>query len=69
MSLNACMNLFGYLHESMNQYSPSVDWTAFGFGCFAGVVPWCCVLAAVLGIPNRSLVPAFVWALIGGEPR
>lgn len=38
MSVNACMNFFGLLHETMNggRDVSAVDWTSFVYGCFAG---------------------------------
>ena len=38
MSINACMNFFGLLHEVSNGgKSPDrVDWASFVYGCFAG---------------------------------
>jgi hypothetical protein len=44
-SLNATMNLFGLMMERHNLTTQKTDWTAFIFGCFAGLVPW-----IVLGI-------------------
>lgn len=64
MSTNACMNFFGYLMEVLHQYTaPKVDWTPFWFGCFAGVVPWACILAYMCGSPTASTTPAFVYAI------
>ncbi|KAJ3078509.1 hypothetical protein HK102_004458 [Quaeritorhiza haematococci] len=64
MSVNACMNLFGYMMELHNQTTSKVDWTSFWFGCFAGVVPWA-VLFTYLGLASQSgSPPAFVWAII-----
>ncbi|MBN1677188.1 MAG: heliorhodopsin HeR [Candidatus Thermoplasmatota archaeon] len=39
-ALNATMNLFGFMMELHNQTTQRTDWTAFIFGCFAGIVPW-----------------------------
>jgi len=39
-SLNATMNLFGLMMELHNQTTQKTNWTAFMFGCFAGIVPW-----------------------------
>ncbi len=44
-SLNATMNLFGLMMELHNQTTKKTDWTAYIFGCFAGLIPW-----VVLGI-------------------
>jgi hypothetical protein len=45
MAINACMNLFGLLFEEMNASNreagiKKVDWQAFIYGCFAGIIPW-----------------------------
>jgi hypothetical protein len=62
-ALNACMILFGWMMEIHNQTTQKVNWTAFIFGCFAGIVPW-----IVLGLyffnaiaSNGSAVPTFVY--------
>jgi len=39
-SLNATMNLFGLMMELHNQTTQKTNWTAYVFGCFAGLVPW-----------------------------
>lgn len=39
-ALNATMNLFGLMMELHNQTTQKTDWTAYIFGCFAGIVPW-----------------------------
>lgn len=60
-ALNATMNLFGLMMELHNQTTPKTNWTAFFFGCFAGLIPW-----VVLGIYFFGAVmlagdfPAFV---------
>jgi hypothetical protein len=64
-SVNACMNLFGYLMESNNQTTKEVDWTPFWFGCFAGAVPWGIIFAYAAGSGAASEIPAFVWAILG----
>lgn len=65
-SVNACMNLFGLLHERMNAgRAPSdINWEPFAFGCFAGVVPWCVILAYLASSPSLNLVPGFVWGIL-----
>lgn len=62
-SLNACMILFGWVMEVHNQTTKKTDWTAYIFGCFAGLVPW-----VVMGLyfynailSNASAVPVFVY--------
>ena len=64
-SLNATMILFGYMMELHNQTTGKTDWTAFIFGCFAGLIPW-----VVLGIyffgallPEASAVPTFLYGI------
>ncbi|MGQ9588220.1 MAG: heliorhodopsin HeR [Thermoplasmata archaeon] len=44
-SLNATMNLFGLMMELHNQTTQKTNWTAYVFGCFAGLITW-----VVLGI-------------------
>jgi hypothetical protein len=39
-ALNATMNLFGLMMELHNQTTQKTNWTAYIFGCFAGIVPW-----------------------------
>ncbi len=64
-ALNATMILFGYMMELHNQTTQKTDWTAFMFGCFAGLIPW-----VVLGIyffgallPEASAVPTFLYGI------
>jgi hypothetical protein len=64
-SLNACMIFFGWIMEVHNQTTKKTDWTAFIFGCFAGIVPW-----VVLGLyffnaigSGGGSVPKFVYAI------
>jgi hypothetical protein len=45
MAINASMNLFGLLFEVMNSNlreagNDKVDWSAFIYGSFAGIMPW-----------------------------
>ncbi len=62
-ALNATMILFGLMMELHNQTTERTDWTAFIFGCFAGLIPW-----VVLGIyffgallPSPGSVPTFLY--------
>ncbi|KAJ3331163.1 hypothetical protein HDU93_009917 [Gonapodya sp. JEL0774] len=67
MSVNACMNFFGYMMEIHNSdiKGGRVDWTAFYFGCFAGVVPWAVILTYLGGAGAvTGNVPGFVWAIL-----
>jgi hypothetical protein len=64
-ALNACMILFGWVMEVHNQATKEVNWTAYIFGCFAGLIPW-----VVMGLyffnaisSNADQVPSFVYAI------
>jgi len=64
MSVNACMNLFGYMMELHNRFTKKTDWTSFNFGCFAGLIPWVCIFSYLIGSGNLSNVPGFVWGIL-----
>lgn len=65
--VNASMNLFGLMMERLNPPErTSVDWTAFNFGCVAGVAPWIVVLSYFLGGGNFSEIPGFVYGILFG---
>jgi hypothetical protein len=66
-SVNLCMNLFGLLHERMNQgrTKEEVNWEPFIFGCFAGLVPWAAIFAYIIASPDVGRVPGFVWGILG----
>jgi len=52
--------------ELHNQTTRRIDWTAFGFGCFAGAIPWVVIALYTLGAnqaPDTS-VPDFVYAIM-----
>ena len=58
LAVNACMNLFGLLMEVVNQYTTSINWLPFWFGCFAGLWPWVMVaLMYFLGGGNYDKIP------------
>lgn len=70
-TLNAMMNMFGLLMEKMNQGSKKVDWTAFIYGCVAGIVPWIVIawyfISAIKGYEpgeDGNPVPDFVYAIL-----
>ena len=42
-ALNATMNLFGWMMELHNQTTQKTNWTAYIFGCIAGIIPWVAV--------------------------
>ena len=59
-ALNATMILFGWLMELHNQTTTRTNWTAFGFGCFAGAVPWVAIAVYLAGATSP---PAFVYGI------
>lgn len=40
VGLNASMIMFGWMMELHNQSTQKTNWTAFIFGCIAGIIPW-----------------------------
>jgi len=66
-ALNATMNLFGLLMESINQYTEKTDWTPFTFGSIAGIIPWVVIFIYFFGAiasGGEAKPPAFVYAII-----
>ena len=65
-SLNATMNLFGLMMEKHNRTTEKVDWTAFVFGCVAGIVPWITIGMYLVGAAQSvdTQIPGFVYAII-----
>jgi hypothetical protein len=65
--INAMMNLFGILMEVINQHTGKrVDWTAFIYGCVAGILPWIVIVIYFVGSINSSSEkpPAFVYFIV-----
>lgn len=65
--LNAMMNLFGLLMESLNQYTERTDWRPFIFGSIAGIIPWIVVFWYFFGAVSsggEAKPPSFVYAII-----
>jgi hypothetical protein len=62
--INAMMNLFGIMMETHNQYTQKTDWTAFLYGCVAGIVPWIVIVTYFMGSLSGGKPPAFVYAII-----
>jgi len=64
--LNAMMNLFGIMMELHNQKTQKTDWTAFIYGCFAGIIPWIVIFIYFIGSVNSgdAKPPAFVYAIL-----
>jgi len=65
-SLNATMNLFGIMMELHNQRTEKTNWTAFIYGCFAGIVPWIVITLYFVGAVNSgdAKPPVFVYAIV-----
>lgn len=65
-TLNGTMNLFGIMMELHNQYTKKVNWTAFIYGCIAGVVPWVVIMLYFVGAVNSgdAKPPDFVYAIV-----
>jgi hypothetical protein len=64
--INAMMNLFGIMMELHNQNTSKTNWTAFIYGCIAGIVPWIVIFISFYGALNSTDAkpPAFVYAII-----
>jgi hypothetical protein len=64
--INAMMNLFGIMMEYHNQHTQKTNWTAFIYGCIAGIVPWIVIVTYFLGslAGEGGEPPAFVYAII-----
>lgn len=64
--INAMMNLFGIMMEYHNQHTEKTNWTAFIYGCIAGIIPWIVILMHFLSAVNSgdAKPPAFVYAII-----
>jgi hypothetical protein len=64
--INAMMNLFGIMMELHNQNTKGTDWTAFIYGCVAGIVPWIVIFMYFYGSLGSSDAkpPAFVYAIV-----
>jgi len=65
--LNAMMNLFGLMMELHNQTTTKTDWTAFIYGCIAGIVPWIAIILYLVGAAGSvdTQIPTFVYIIIG----
>ncbi|MBU0731960.1 heliorhodopsin HeR [Patescibacteria group bacterium] len=60
--LNAMMILFGWMMELHNQTTKKTDWTAYIFGCIAGIVPWIGVALYLFGSgEGDNKAPTFVY--------
>lgn len=60
--LNGMMILFGWMMELQNQTTEKTDWTAFYFGCIAGIVPWVVIAIYLFGAGGGdNKAPSFVY--------
>jgi hypothetical protein len=64
--INAMMNLFGIMMELHNQTTEKTDWTAFIYGCIAGIVPWIVIMLFFVGAVSSgdAKPPGFVYAIV-----
>ena len=64
--INATMNLFGIMMELHNQTTTKTNWTAYIYGCLAGIVPWIVIVLYFMGslASSGAEPPAFVYAII-----
>jgi hypothetical protein len=65
-TVNATMNLFGNMMELHNQHTKKTNWTAFIYGCIAGIVPWIVIMLYFVGAVNSgdAKPPAFVYTIV-----
>jgi hypothetical protein len=64
--LNMMMILFGWMMELHNQTTEKTNWTAFYFGCLAGIVPWVVIALyffSAVAEPDAQ-VPTFVYFIL-----
>jgi hypothetical protein len=63
-AVNASMVLFGWMMELHNQTTRSTQWTAYIFGCIAGIVPWVGITIYLIGAGGEGGdVPGFVYGI------
>ncbi len=64
-TLTAMMIFWGLMMEVHNQRTDRVNWTAFGFGSLAGIVPWIVIGLYLVAPASRSIgdVPTFVYGI------
>ncbi len=62
--LNMMMILFGWMMELHNQTTKKTDWTAYVFGCLAGIVPWVAVALYLFNAGQGDMrAPTFVYGI------
>ncbi len=64
--LTATMNLFGLMMELHNQTTEKTNWTAYVFGCVAGIVPWVIIAWYFFGAlaSATETIPTFVYYIL-----
>ena len=63
--LNAAMNLFGIMMEYDNENREQVRWTAFIYGCIAGIIPWITLVMYLVGAGSEEAQPpTFVYVIL-----
>jgi len=64
--VNAMMNLFGIMMELHNQTTKQTNWTAYIYGCLAGIVPWIVIFLYFYGSLGSSSTkpPTFVYTIV-----
>lgn len=64
--INAMMNLFGIMMEYHNQTTEKTNWTAFIYGCIAGIIPWVVIFIYFIGSVSsgEAKPPGFVYAIL-----
>lgn len=62
--VNASMILFGWLMEKY-ETPGKPDWTAFIFGCIAGIFPWLAIADYLWGPGASDMTPTFVYWIFG----
>lgn len=65
-TVNGLMNLFGLMMELHNQKTEKTDWTAFIYGCIAGIVSWVAVFTYLYASFSKIDValPGFVYGIL-----
>lgn len=65
-ALNATMIFFGWMMELHNQTTKKTNWTAFIFGCLAGIVPWIVIYLYFAGAVASvgDIIPKFVYGIL-----
>lgn len=59
IGVNTSMILFGWMMELHNQSTTTTNWTAYYFGCIAGIIPWIVIGIYLFGPVDKA--PTFVY--------